>query len=85
MLAWLLCCGSGRAVWAEGEGVAEAFVGGWVATSQRGRRTCRSEVVEVKVEVEGEGEGEPAGTNTSGTSRAEQGKAVQCRLIEATG
>lgn len=41
--------------------------------------------VEVKVEVEVEGKGEPAGTNTSGTSRAEQGKAVQCRLIEATG
>lgn len=40
--------------------------------------------VEVKVEFEGEGKGEPAGTKTSGTSRAEQGKAVQCRLNEAT-
>ena len=41
--------------------------------------------VEVKVEVEGEGEGEPAGTNTSGTSRAEQGTTMQRRPIEATG
>lgn len=41
--------------------------------------------VEVKVEVEGEGKGEPAGTNTSGTSRAEQGNVVKGRLIEATG
>lgn len=39
--------------------------------------------VEVKVEFEGEGKDEPAGTKTSGTSRAEQGKAVQCCLIEA--
>ena len=42
-------------------------------------------MVEVKVEVEGEGEGEPAGTNTSGTSRTEQGTTMQRRLIEATG
>lgn len=60
---------------------------GWVATSQTGRRTCRSEMVEVKVKVEaeGEGEGEPAGTNTSGTSRTGQGTTMQRRLIEATG
>ena len=40
--------------------------------------------VKVEVEGEGEGEGEPAGTKTSGTNRAEQGRVVQCRLIEAT-
>jgi hypothetical protein len=65
---------------------------GWVATSQRGRRTCRSvrrvEVkvkVKVKVEATAEvgGEVEPAGTNKDDTNRAGRGTAVQCRLSEA--
>lgn len=67
------------------EVVSREEIVGWVATSQTGRRTCRSEMVEVKVEVEGEGEVEPAGTNTSGTSRTEQGTTMQRRLTEATG
>lgn len=79
---WCSCgCGvvvSRRAVWGEGGRVAEE-ISGWVATSQRGRRTCRSEVSRSRSRSRARAKvSQPARTRAA---RAGQNRATQCSAV----